>query len=291
MDIKLPEKATERAVEGVLNALDSLFGPAGREFGAMIGEQMRYYRFKNFLKIIGRVEHMIEERGLEPSHLKKLPFGNQYTLLEKASFEEKPEVQEMWATLIANAIDPSLSIDIEKRIVDLLTSLSPAEAGLLFVLKESSSKSSFNTKEEVKAYKDAIDKIAESHWRNHAENVRKSSVQNLIRLRCIGIRPNAIHLTNRLFKEMPRANRRPADGSLINPKAFEKTLNEVIHLIAMNAGISDVREMSSVPLVGEYGNSWGKLELPEMSYILTPLGQELVDTCIDSSPQPPSDGN
>ena len=67
--------------------LKKLFGPAVNEFGVMLGDEMRYWRFRNLNRILARVKAITRDRGLEVEGLSTLGFGDAYRTFEAASFE------------------------------------------------------------------------------------------------------------------------------------------------------------------------------------------------------------
>lgn len=116
--------------------LGGVFGPASHELSLLFGDQMRYWRFKNATNILEKAQAIVERRGLKPEQVDALGFGEGLLLLEASSLEEDDTVQEMWARLMANAVDPSSGTRAEKVYVDLLKSISGREAAFLDLIEQ-----------------------------------------------------------------------------------------------------------------------------------------------------------
>lgn len=65
-----------------------------------------------------------------------LPVALAVPLLNKASLEDEPLLQEMWANLISNAIDPENSRSYRRAFAEILSQLEPLDAKILIHLGE-----------------------------------------------------------------------------------------------------------------------------------------------------------
>ena len=59
----------KRIVDGAEKFLGKLLGPAITESGQLIGDQIRYRRFKNQVTIFTKAQTLLEEKGIEPKHV------------------------------------------------------------------------------------------------------------------------------------------------------------------------------------------------------------------------------
>ena len=296
--VDLSSKNIDKLIDKISNALGCVFSPAAQELSHLLGDQMRLWRFQNGARILRRAEETIEERGLTPDELRKLPYGEQFLVLEKATFEDKPEIQEMWAQLIANALDPDSNVHIEKRILELLTSLSPPEAGLLHVLKVAGTTPASASRQAIDEFIERIDTLANKYWRHHPDEIRNACAQNLVRLRCIGIRTDntgvASGVLARLPPEMQGGTRSRHDWCAIDPAEFKSLIAHIDKAIRVNAGIAEIEEhQNSFLISGPTSIGWLppiKVPVPELTYMLTPLGSELVEACIADQTDSPISG-
>jgi Abortive infection alpha len=277
--------------------LGGVFEPASKELGHLFGDQMKFWRFKNAVRILEKAQALVEARGLRPDQMKALGFGEGLLLLEAASMEEGDEVQELWARLMANAVDPSAATKAEKVYVDILKSVSAREAVFLDLMAQIEEKGhSFKSIEAIDAFGSEMSALAESKWRKYSEDERAVSVQNLVRLRCITARPAPIDVSN-LFATLPqeRGGRGAVSFGLggsswaaIDPNKFQKVLQELVERQMVSSGMVDFKSHSSFVLPVNTGSFFGrngrKMNLPEANFMLTPLGKGLARACRGGAP-------
>lgn len=115
-------------VQGAQAFLDRLLGPTVDETSQLLADKVRYRRFKNQVKIIAGARTVLADAGLEP---RSVPLRTLIPLVEKASLEEDPGLQEMWSNLLANAATSDAREGLHRLCVDVLSSISPREALML----------------------------------------------------------------------------------------------------------------------------------------------------------------
>jgi len=244
---------------------------------------MRYWRFRNLNRILSRVEEITRSRGHDVDRLLSLGFGDAFQTIEAASFEEEEEVQELWARLIANAVSPNSTITIKKVYIELLKSLSSAEATFLELLGECESKGRWSNPGELKTFNEEMNKLADLRWRRYDSDAQKTAIQNLVRIRCIAFRPRPLS-ADRLLAELPReliqgnSNR----WSLVDPRRFQEFITELANMMLTAVGVREFDTSKSIPLQGGIGFGFGRalsVEVPEMNFMLTALGSDLLSAC------------
>jgi hypothetical protein len=111
-----------------LKAIKPILGSAADEFGAAFADKVRFYRWKQQFKILDRANQFLKERGVEakPIHLKVL-----LPLLDAASLEEEPELEEMWAKLLASASENNTEKSFYFVATEILKNISSKEAVVL----------------------------------------------------------------------------------------------------------------------------------------------------------------
>lgn len=87
-------------LEGAQSFLNRLLGPTVDETGQLLADKVRYRRFRNQVRIVEGARRLVEDAGLVPA---PVSLQTLVPLVDKASLEEDPTVQEMWSTLLANA--------------------------------------------------------------------------------------------------------------------------------------------------------------------------------------------
>jgi hypothetical protein len=108
-----------------------LFGSAEIGVGGMIADWIKYYRYKNWLRIQDKVKNIHKKRKLEGKPIPILSSRLAIPLLENASEESDDTLQNMWAGLIANATDPEKKLDLKRVYIRIISELEPIDAQLL----------------------------------------------------------------------------------------------------------------------------------------------------------------
>lgn len=194
------QKTTQELIRAA-RAAGAYFGPhfdgAISEFGKMIGDIIGHWRFLNLNRILNKVEKRVKEGSVHPAALRQLGLIESLRLIEAASAEEEETVQELWARLIANALKSDGTTVIKKVYVDLLKSISPAEAMLLDLLSFPFPEH-LTTRDARPVYK-RFEDAAAAGWRQLSIEDRKIATQNLVRLRCVTFKPPALELRDLLI--------------------------------------------------------------------------------------------
>ncbi|MGO3928788.1 DUF4393 domain-containing protein [Rhodopseudomonas pseudopalustris] len=246
--------------------LGGVFKPAASELGQLLGDQMRFWRFKNAVNIMIKSEELIKARGLSSEQVKALPFGEGLRLLEAASLEDDNSVQDLWARLMANSVDPDLSVTPEKMYIDVLKSFSGREACFLDLLArhEGSVRARMTTAEITEARAKLLE-FAESSWRKFDKAERDASIQNLIRLRCIApVQPRLD--THFMFQPVDDRRR---EFAAVDSRKLERILDQLIQQQRIASGTVDYTMKES--------NQFN--QFPEAAFALTSLGKSLMKAC------------
>lgn len=258
---------------GSRGALRRVFGPALTEFGEMLADSVKLWRFRNLLRIREKVDRIVEERDIPEDAFGALPFGDSMRTIEAASQEDENDVQELWARLIVKAAESDCP-KINKLHVEILSSLSPADTALLELLYPSVVNRVFNLESEIKEFSEEMNKRADEKWRKFSENDRAISVQNLLRLRCITFLPRPF-IVDHVLRQIRSRDLR-IDGAVVDPRRFENMLKDLVTLIHQSSGAIPYDSTQPVPLLR--GGWWGLVEVgtlnvPELNHMLTPLGE------------------
>lgn len=94
---------------------------------------LRIRRRENCIKLVIAAQERLAARGIhEPTRL--LPMKVALPLIEAASLEEEPTLQDMWVNLLANGVDADFPFDVTPSFVDVLRMITPYEAQILRVI-------------------------------------------------------------------------------------------------------------------------------------------------------------
>ena len=109
---------------------NKVLGDAASEIGGAVHDWVVLFRYKNLLRLQDKVEAIHQERQLQG---KSIPIPPRFAipLLQQASQEDDESVQDMWAGLIANAMDPNRQFEPKKIFTEILSSFEPIDAKIL----------------------------------------------------------------------------------------------------------------------------------------------------------------
>jgi len=88
-------------VNSGVKLIDSLLGPGARELGLTGGEYVHRWRTKNRIETFAHVDRLLKERNIPP---RILPKGFLLPAFEAIGDCEEPDLQKLWAELLASAI-------------------------------------------------------------------------------------------------------------------------------------------------------------------------------------------
>lgn len=305
--VKPVADATKAVAETAGKALDMvsavgrfsarLIGDALEQGGGMLSDQVKYWRKMRLAELEAKFNAACEARGLNPDTLRPMSLGQTVQVLEAASLEESDEVQDLWAELLANAVDPESGISLKKMYVTLLRDLGPAEAALLDLLgqfgtHEATPQPNVTAQNVFKLVKETeakLNALAEQRWRKFSHEERRTAVSNLRRLGCIAPHIKALPYMSGLLTQVSLGGSRRDVVSRLDEGQFRQLLEWIVGAIAAAGGgsvSSDELESRANFPSSAYPNIH-RLNVPETNLRLTPIGSELVSAC--SSPKKAQD--
>jgi hypothetical protein len=122
-------KGLGETAEKVFDFVEKIIaGPIMEGTGIFI-DRVKYWRFKNQINILSKAREYLKARGIKTP--KKIPVKDLTTLLEYASFEEEEIMEDSWARLLANTMDPSNQFNTCHIFSQILNQLSINEIYIL----------------------------------------------------------------------------------------------------------------------------------------------------------------
>jgi len=126
------EKAAARVLEKVLGgATDGFVATSANIFGGLVGDHLREWRTRNLVRHLARTAEFLKEKGISIEKARSLPMGELYSMFEEASKQDEPSVSNLWAGLLANAMNPFDDVTIRPAFMDTLKSLGGVEAAIM----------------------------------------------------------------------------------------------------------------------------------------------------------------
>lgn len=138
------EKAIEEAAKTLGKAVDVVKSaePAiSNIYGWMIGDRVAEARKRNADAFARKTRKIIEERDLKETA--PLPERLATPLLEEAQRESREELQNLYAALLANAMDPAYTRDIRPEFVEIVKELEPIDVLLLNYMADTAAQGFF----------------------------------------------------------------------------------------------------------------------------------------------------
>lgn len=118
-------------------ALLSLAGAAGKSVTMIGGEWIKIWQMNNAVIVGEKAVKILKNRGItNKNQLRSITtkFGILY--IEGASVEDQPELQKLWAQLLANAVDPNFKEELRSSYITTISDLNTLDAIILEQIHE-----------------------------------------------------------------------------------------------------------------------------------------------------------
>ncbi len=109
-----------------------------RDAVGIIGDKLKFMRWERQVRLADRVEEILNERGVKET--KAVPPKFALPIFENASLEDNDELQDLWAKLLANSMDPNFTEEIRYTYLEIIKSLTPLDVRILHVFYKTLSK-------------------------------------------------------------------------------------------------------------------------------------------------------
>ena len=275
--------------------LSRLLGPLADEVGVYLADNFRKWRWRmeNFEKIAQRCEIEKEARAIDDKSLMPVSEGDAYRLTDACSLEDNETVQELWAGLITSAMNHEKKTSGLRAFIDILKAIGPVEAGLLLVLHEISFppthtimhnldklnieqldqlRKEIHQKNEI--WRSELKILSENAYRHFSDAEKNLAIQNLFRLRCIGLRVRR-NLDNRMTSSALSYD--SIQTARIISERHEylfQAVNYLEWLILVDSGTGSHEQIPS-PM-----RRWSPDVMPESQFQLTTMGRSLISACM-----------
>lgn len=87
-------------------------------------EAIAVKRVENLISIVKRVQKKLDEADLKPEERNAISLKLGLPIIEKSSLEDNPSLQELWANLLTNALNPKHSEEVRTIFIDIIQNLS-----------------------------------------------------------------------------------------------------------------------------------------------------------------------
>lgn len=118
------------AAEKAFDFIEKIIAAPIIEGTGILTDKIQFWRIRNKVKLIEKTREFLKEKGISIPN--KVPLKDISTLLEYASFEEEEQMQDSWANLLTNTLNPNIEFDACFLFSQILNQLSINE---VYVLK------------------------------------------------------------------------------------------------------------------------------------------------------------
>ena len=195
------------AAQKALEFIEKIAAAPLMEFTGIFTDKVKYWRFKNQIDIITKAREYLKSKGIDTP--KKIPIKDVSTLLEYDSFEEEEIIQDSWAKLLANTMNPNNQFNACHIFSQVLNQTSVNE---IYILNYIYSRC-FISNSEDRPYLERRELIRHSNADHHTGILL---IDNLLRLRLIEEKP-------------PQLRYNPNEIQWSSTQEEELLKNEIIH--------------------------------------------------------------
>lgn len=96
----------------------------------ILSDKLRFMRWERQIRLRDRMHEVINERGLE-GRLNTVSPKLALPIIEHASLEENDELQDLWANLLASALDPNFNGMVRAAFIDIIKQLEVVDVHIL----------------------------------------------------------------------------------------------------------------------------------------------------------------
>jgi hypothetical protein len=287
----LPGTATDQAVAKVVERLvggiaDGVIDFSGNLLGGLFADRIGEWRRRNFFAGMAKTAEHLRSLGVPPEKARALPMGEVYAIFEGTANQDDPDVADMWAALLANAMGGSSDVRASPALIDALRSFSGLDAQIVRFIADvdeitrgvSKLRESYPEKAQVIGHRRAQMEFAEAE-RKQIELIAMAaheflegkpvslvtfSLSHLLSKGIIAVigKPTSVLIT-----------RNQQVGSsvvrVVDAEKLERAILNIQNLVRMNAGLYE-----NIPYLIDENNS----EVVK-NYTLTPFGKKLLDAC------------
>ena len=127
------------AATSELSVVRAVSGEASKELGLMVSDQIKAWRLGNLVRISEKFDRICLEKSIRKDDLHSLSISIGLPMLEKATYEEDDELQELWANLMVSAMTDDSNDetgDLYKTSTNILAMMSKWDCQLLTTIIE-----------------------------------------------------------------------------------------------------------------------------------------------------------
>lgn len=115
--------------ERILIGLQRMLGGPASDIMGLIGDKLKFARWQRQVRFFERANEILEELDVENTRVVPPKFA--LPIITHASLEEEDDLQDIWARLTANAMDPTFDDEIRYAYIEIIQGLNPVDVRIL----------------------------------------------------------------------------------------------------------------------------------------------------------------
>lgn len=150
----------------------------------ILSDRLRFMRWERQIRLRDRCLEIIRDKGLTSSFNIISP-KLALPIIENASLEENDELQDLWAYLLASAVDPNFNGTVRASFIDIVKQLEVVDVHILnFIYKAYKDDYPYHTYDPSAVEILIPGKLVMDKMKLE-RNIFENSIDNLIKLRCV----------------------------------------------------------------------------------------------------------
>ena len=122
--------------------LADILGDLPKDLVGILGDQVKVYRAKRLAALWDKAKYYLSENGCTTPELPGLNLV--IPILEAAADENREELQDLWARLLAATMQPDRLKLVRRRFIEALKKLDPLDAKVMLYLRDDENKIPFS---------------------------------------------------------------------------------------------------------------------------------------------------
>lgn len=118
-----------KTTEKILGFAAKVFKEPAEQTAGIINDRLKLFRWQRQIRYVDRVNQILAERGIKDTVAVPPKFA--LPILEGASLEDEDELQDLWARLIATALDPRAEVSMRMAFIEIIKSLNATDIKIL----------------------------------------------------------------------------------------------------------------------------------------------------------------
>ena len=172
---------TVQTTEKILGFIAKVLKSPAEDTAGIIGDRLKLFRWERQLAYVDKVNNILLAKGITDT--KAVPPKFSLPIIENASLEDDDELQKLWAIMLANAMNPTFTVNMRTAFIDIIKSLTTLDVKILKTFYEALKQNSTIDWNNVLNYSLKREQICQ--LLSMSQEDYEVSVFNLFRVQCL----------------------------------------------------------------------------------------------------------